>query len=262
MTARLLVGTSGYSYQHWKGVFYPPDVHEPRWLEYYAEHFDAVELNVTFYNLPKPETFTEWHDRTPDGFRFAIKGSRLITHYHRLHDVDEAVATFFDHASGLGGKLDAVLWQLPPRMKPDPERLDAFCALVKHASPARHAFEFRDPAWFAPETYRVLKRHRCALVLADSPSLKTPAELTAPFTYLRFHGGAVLGGSEYSEEELAPWAERARGWLAGGTDVYAFFNNDAHGFALADARRFPALVRGTKEDTKALLRPAGRASER
>jgi uncharacterized protein YecE (DUF72 family) len=261
VTGRFLCGTSGYVYQHWKDVFYPPEVKPPHWLEYYAEHFDAVELNVTYYNLPKRETFEHWRERTPDAFRFAIKGSRLITHYHRLHDVDDAVAEFFKHAAGLGDKLDVVLWQLPPRMHADPERLDAFCALATRVSTVRHAFEFRDAAWFAPEVYAVLRRHGCALCVADSPTLRTPEEITAGFTYLRFHGGRVLYGSEYSAEELEHWARRTRTWLRRGIDVYAFFNNDAHGFAVSDARRLSDLVRGTKRQEG--MRPsAGRVSEK
>jgi uncharacterized protein YecE (DUF72 family) len=258
--ARFVCGTSGYSYQHWKGVFYPPEVKPPHWLEFYADHFDAVELNVTYYNLPKRETFESWREHTPDDFRFVAKGSRLITHYHRLHDVDDAVREYFSRASGLGEKLDAVLWQLPPKMHADAERLDAFCALVNRVSAVRHVFEFRESSWLAPEIYAVLRRHGCALCIANSPTWDTAEEITADFTYLRFHGGRVLYGSEYSPEELEAWADKARKWLGRGIGVYAFFNNDAHGFAVSDAQRLRGYVLGTKKKGR-LRRPVGRASD-
>lgn len=245
--SRLLVGTSGYSYQHWKGVFYPQGLKQAAWLYYYAERFEAVELNVTFYRLPDHEVFEDWRRRTPDGFRFAVKGSRLITHYHRLHDVREAVHTFFRAASGLGNKLEVVLWQLPPKMRADAARLNAFCSLLRRYSKARQAFEFRQESWFAEETYEVLRRHGYALCIANSPGWETAEEITAPFTYLRFHGGRVLYGSDYSEAELRQWARKARRWLGGGTDVYAFFNNDAHGYALGNARRLRELLGGRNE---------------
>lgn len=247
--AAFVCGTSGYSYEHWRGVFYPPEVRQPHRLEYYAQHFGAVELNVTYYNLPKREVFESWRQRTPDDFRFAIKGSRLITHYHRLHDVDEAVATFFEHAAGLGGKLAVVLWQLRAEMKPDAERLDTFCALVARVSKVRQVFEFRDDSWFDEAIYEVLRRHHFGLCIADSPTLKTPQVLTADFTYLRFHGSTKRYDSDYTDAELRPWAKRARGWLDDGRDVFAFFNNDPHGYAVANARRLRELVAGnTRSD--------------
>jgi uncharacterized protein YecE (DUF72 family) len=242
-----VVGTSGYAYQHWKDVFYPRGLAQSKWLEYYAEHFGAVELNVTYYHLPKHEVFESWRKRTPDGFRFAIKGSRLITHYHRLHDVREPVHTFFRAASGLGDKLEVVLWQLPPKMRLDAPRLDEFCRLVGRDSKRRQAFEFREKSWFTEETYEILRRHGCALCIANSPTWETAEEITAPFTYLRFHGGRLLYGSDYSEDELAMWAGKARRWLEAGTDVYAFFNNDMHGYALGNARRLSELLGGMKQ---------------
>ncbi len=255
--SQLLVGTSGYSYEHWKDVFYPSGLKQSAWLEYYAERFDAVELNVTYYHLPKREVFEAWRRRTPDGFRFAIKGSRLITHYHRLHDVRDSVHTFFRAASGLGDKLEVVLWQLPPKMHLDAPRLDDFCTLVARTSKVRQAFEFREKSWFAEETYDVLRRHGYALCIASSPTWETAEEVTAPFTYLRFHGGRVLYGSDYSEDELVMWAGKARRWLDGGSDVYAFFNNDVHGYALGNARRLSELVRGRNQAKKTRVgRPA------
>lgn len=240
--SRFLYGTSGYSYDHWRGSFYPPHTASGDRLAFYATRFPAVELDVTFYRLPAREVFARWRDATPDGFRFAVKGSRLITHFRRLSGAEEAVRTFFEHAAGLGDKLEVVLWQLPPAMTADTARLDAFCALATAATPARHAFEFRNAAWFADETYAVLRAHGCGLCVASSPDDESPDVLTADFTYLRFHGGRTLPDAAYSDAEIAAWAEVARRRLAEGCDVYAFFNNDAHAYAPSDARRLSALV--------------------
>jgi uncharacterized protein YecE (DUF72 family) len=246
MAGRFLWGTSGYSYDHWREVFYPKGMKTGDRLAYYAEHFPAVELNVTHYRLPDRDVFSSWRAQTPDDFRFVLKGSRLITHFKRLLDPKDAVREFFDHASGLRDKLECVLWQLPPKMPADAGRLDAFCEVVGHVSPVRQAFEFRNDTWFAEEVYDVLRRHGCALCVAHSPERKPREVLTAPFTYLRFHGGEKMYDSDYTDQELARWARLARRWLKAGTDVYAFFNNDPHGYAVEDARGLAALVQGTK----------------
>jgi uncharacterized protein YecE (DUF72 family) len=253
MPARFVPGTSGYSYDHWRGVFYPPGLPAAGRLGFYASAFPAVELNVTFYRLPDRDVFVSWRDETPPGFRFVVKGSRLITHSHRLHDADDAVRTLFSHAAGLRGKLEAFLWQLPPNMRADPGRLDAFCALVSNTAPTfagapapRHAFEFRHESWLTEETYAVLRSHGAVLVIPDrAGSPPAPRVLTSGATYLRFHAGVGAGGG-YTDAQLGEWAERARAWLTQGTDVYAFFNNDPAGHAVADARRLSDLVEGTK----------------
>lgn len=243
---RLLVGTSGYSYRHWRGLFYPRELKPSEWLAFYAQQFSAVELNVTFYRLPERDAFESWRRQTPDGFRFVLKGSRLITHYRRLRDIEEALDALLANAAGLGEKLEALLWQLPPKMPADPERLDAFCTLVRSRTPARHAFEFRDETWFGEAVYAVLRAHGCGLVVADAPGREPHDVLAADFTYLRFHGGSGTRDGGYSDAELARWARVARGRLEGdGTDVYAFFNNDFGGHAPTDARRLAKLLAGT-----------------
>jgi uncharacterized protein YecE (DUF72 family) len=239
---RFLYGTSGYSYAHWRDTFYPPRMAPADRLAFYASRFPAVELDVTFYRLPGRDVFARWREVTPETFRFALKGSRLVTHFRRLANADEAVHTFVEHAEGLGDKLEVVLWQLPPSMPPDAERLDAFCTLATSAGPARHAFEFRNPGWFAEETYDVLRAHGCGLCVANAPDGASPDVVTADFTYLRFHGGRALPDAAYSDAELETWADVASRRLLAGCDVYAFFNNDAHAYAPADAQRLSALV--------------------
>lgn len=238
MTGRLVLGTSGYDYPHWRSVFYPPELHHDRLLPFYAEHFGAVEVNATFYRLQSEETFRHWRDTTPRDFRFVLKGSRFLTHVKRLRDAEEPLRTFFGNAKPLGDKLDCVLWQLRPDMKADAERLASFCdALRREAPKVRHAFEFRERSWFSDTVYAVLRAHGHALVIAHSNRWPREEVLTTSWTYLRFHGGEGAYGSAYSERQLHYWADRAREWLGEGMDVYAFFNNDAFGHAVHDARR-------------------------
>ncbi|WP_027719350.1 DUF72 domain-containing protein [Desulfovirgula thermocuniculi] len=244
-TGGLYIGTSGYNYPHWRERFYPPEMPARAWLGFYAEHFNTVELNVTFYRQVQPRTFEKWHETTPPDFRFALKGHRFITHLRRLSDVGEAVASFFRCAAHLEEKLAVVLWQFPPSFQSDEALLAAFCALLREIPPAartRHAFEFRHRSWFAPPTYRILAAGNFALCIGDSPRWPQAEEITADFVYLRFHGGKQLYRSNYSTAELGTWARRIEGWLGQGLDVYAYFNNDAEGHALHNAAELRALV--------------------
>jgi len=245
MKSKAFIGTSGYSYKHWGGVFYPGDVGPSRWLEYYARHFGSVELNVTFYRLPSMAVFKGWEKRTPGRFIFSIKGSRYITHIKRLKDCREPLSLFMRRASGLGKKLSVVLWQLHPKMKADAERLDAFFRILSRSAPARrarHAFEFRHESWFCEEIYALLEKRNHALCIAHSSSWPRVERATADFVYLRFHGCERLYGSLYRKGEMRAWAGRIRRWMGEGRDVYAYFNNDAHGFAVKNAMQLKELV--------------------
>lgn len=246
---RLLVGTSGYNYQHWwNGVFYPRELPQKRWLEFYSQFFDTVELNVSFYRLPERKTFEGWYERTPEHFHFSVKGSRFITHIKRLKDCQEPLQAFFDHAHGLKEKLNVVLWQLPPTFKVNLDRLGAFCSLLANIStstPVRQSFEFRDESWFCPEVYGLLEKHNFSLCLAHSAALPSVERTTADFTYIRFHGGECLYGSNYSEGELRDWSKRIGVWLEDGMDVYGYFNNDAFGFAVKNALTLKELADDT-----------------
>ncbi|MDI6874549.1 DUF72 domain-containing protein [Candidatus Solincola sp.] len=238
--AELRVGTSGWHYAHWRGVFYPIQLPTREWLGFYASHFDTVEINNSFYRLPALETFAVWRDAVPEGFLFAVKANRFITHVKRLRDPREALTNFFRNMDGLREKTGPILFQLPPRWKADPERLRGF---IRALPPGyRYVFEFRDPSWFAPEIYRILEDGGCALCSASSPSFPEARVETADFAFFRFHGGKVLYGSKYSTEELAEWADYARRLLKEGMDVYAYFNNDAFGYAVEDALAFRTLV--------------------
>ncbi len=243
---KVLVGTSGYNYQHWwDGVFYPSDIPQRKWLEYYAQHLDSVELNVSFYRLPKKSVFEGWHRRTPENFIFAVKGSRFITHVKKLNDCEEPLKLFFENASGLGEKLGIVLWQLPPGLHVNEKRLEEFCGLLaqnEFSRNTRHAFEFRHKSWFCDKVYEILRRYKFSLCVAHSNRWPYEKVVTADYVYLRFHGGEILYGSNYSDEELEGWAEKAKDWLSEGRDIYAYFNNDAYGYAVYNALKFGELL--------------------
>lgn len=238
------IGTSGYSYNHWwDGVFYPADVKPSRWLEYYAKYFNTVELNVSFYRLPKKETFEGWRKRTPENFKFVAKGSRFITHIKKLKDVEEPLEVFFKNAPGLKNKLEAVLWQLPPGLKVDIEKLKGFCESLEKWKKIRQAFEFRHQSWFCERVYEVLRQHNFSLCVAHSGRWPPVEEVTADFVYFRFHGGGdVLYSSNYTEKELKNWAAKAKNYLKQEKDVFAYFNNDAHGYAVKNAMRLKELL--------------------
>jgi uncharacterized protein YecE (DUF72 family) len=242
----LYIGTSGYNYPHWwNGVFYPSHLPQKKWLEYYAEYFDTVELNVSFYRLPKKEVFEGWYKRTPKRFLFAVKGSRFITHIKRLKDCRDPLSLLFDHASSLKEKLGVVLWQLPPRFKFQKERLEAFCVLLStlpHSKLHRHAFEFRDESWFCNEAFRILEEFRFALCIAHGSGLPLIERLTSNFIYLRLHGGEVLYGSNYSDKELQQWKGKVQDWRKRKKNVFVYFNNDAYGFAIKNALALKKLA--------------------
>jgi uncharacterized protein YecE (DUF72 family) len=235
----LRIGTSGYEYRHWRGDFYPRKLPHRQWFEHYAERFDSVEINNTFYRLPAPEVFDGWRERAPPGFCFALKYSRYATHMKRLRDPEEALARFLEAAERLRGRLGPILVQLPPHWRADPERLDAFL----RAAPRRHRFavEMRDESWLCDEVYDVLRRRGAALVIHDLIE-RHPSELTAGWTYLRFHGRGY--GGSYSQQALSAWARRIRRWLREGRDVYAYFNNDRGGHAPRNASDLRRLVAG------------------
>ena len=259
--ARAWIGTSGFAYDQWSGPFYPIGLPESRRFDFYTGHFDAVELNVTFYRLPPESAFQRWAQRAPPGFRFVIKGSRYITHVKRLGAGREAVQTLFDRVEALGDRLACVLWQLPPRFRARPDRLAAFLgdlAACAAARRTRHAFELRDASWFTPEIYGLLRRANAAVVLADypfevlapgmrsrdlgRPVIRVPH--TARFAYLRRHGPGTVYGSGYPERMVRSDARWIRRWVEAGKDAFVFYNNDHRGYAVENARLLARLVGG------------------
>ncbi len=273
---RAFIGISGYDYPGWRDTFYPPGVARHSWLGFASRVFNSVELNGTFYSLKSPATFARWAAAVPDdGFVFAIKGGRFITHNLKLRNCDSAMGNFF--ASGilaLGSKTGPFLWQLPASYRFDAARMDGFMrslprtsidaeaiarqhdhrlahgALVHAAArvPYRHAFEVRHPSYFCEEFYAILREHQCAFVIADSAGRYAYAEpVTADFVYVRLHGSTALYASDYTDDELARWRDKIREWMRAPAcrDVYVYFDNDAKVHAPYNAMQLTQLVDGT-----------------
>lgn len=281
MGGHIWIGTSGYSYPHWVGTFYPEAVPQDEWLAYYSAKLDAVEINTTFYGLPKRETFEHWAAQTPADFRFVLKGSRYLTHVRKLKDPADPIGRLMAAAEPLGSRLEGVLWQLPGRWRADAGRLRGFLAALaanERSAGLRHAFEFRDPSWFAPAIYEALAELGAAVVITDwplrvlGPGMRArhggPEAVHVPYTsdwmYVRRHGPGARYQGGYTRSMLAAEARRLRGWAAAGkdamvfigkeglpesrgrsaqgSDAYVFFNNDAWGYAARDARRLKAML--------------------
>jgi uncharacterized protein YecE (DUF72 family) len=223
------VGCSGWNYRHWRELVYPKGLPARRWLEHYATLFDTVEVNTTFYRLPTVTAVRGWVDQSPPGFLFAVKASRFLTHMKRLGDMGEPVRRFWERIDPLvrSKKLGPVLWQLPENFHRNDERL---AYALENLPAGRHCFEFRHPSWFADDVYELLRRHGAALVIGDEPRRPFQTrELTADFTYLRFHHGG--GDGSYSHRQLGVWARRIEEWRRS-VDVYGYFNNDWAGIAV------------------------------
>ena len=222
-------------YDDWRGRLYPEGLAKKRWLERYAEVFDTVELNSTFYRLASRDAVADWVERTPEDFLFAVKASRFLTHMKRLTDLDRGVARFYERIEPMveAGRLGPVLWQLPENFHRDDDRLGA---ALERLPDGRHCFEFRHPSWFAPDVYAALREHGVALVIGDHPKRPFQAhELTADWTFVRFHYGARGRGGNYSKSELEAWKRRIAAWRRR-TEVFAYFNNDWKGYAVDNAR--------------------------
>jgi uncharacterized protein YecE (DUF72 family) len=234
------IGTSGWHYAHWKGPFYPEKLAASKMLEYYTQHFDTVELNNTFYRLPVEGGLETWRESTPDGFLFAAKGSRFLTHMKKLKDPAQGVARFFERVDRLGKKLGPIVFQLPPFWDVNAERLREFLEVL----PPRHkyAFELRNPTWHTEEIYRLLRRHNTAFCIFEIAGAFSGLQITADFTYVRLHGpGGAYQGS-YARETLQTWAERIRGWQKDLRAVYVYFDNDQAAYAVENARALKEMV--------------------
>jgi uncharacterized protein YecE (DUF72 family) len=231
--ADVYIGCSGWNYASWRGAFYPARLPPSQWLSHYARHFGTVEINNSFYRLPEESTFASWREQVPQSFVFAVKASRFLTHLKRLQDPAEPIARLFLRASGLRSKLGPVLYQLPPNLPVDLERLEGFLAALPRGTP--HVVEFRNPAWYVGETFALLEQYGAALCLHDKAGSEIFEPLVGPIMYVRFHGtsGHYHGG--YADKALARWAHRLADTAGAGRDVYAYFNNDPNAMAARNA---------------------------
>lgn len=228
------IGCSGWNYQDWRGRFYPEREPERRWLELYAERFDTVEVNATFYRLPTRDTVSAWATQTPPAFTFAVKASRYLTHVKRLRDVGDGIRLFYERIEPLAaaGRLGPMLWQLPANFHRDDQRLRAWLAVLPDGM---HTIEFRHPSWFVPEVMSALRERGVALTIGDHPQRPFQShEATASWRFVRFHYGSRGRAGNYSSMELDTWARRIAQWRRRET-VFAYFNNDWQCFAPANA---------------------------
>lgn len=247
--ARFLVGTSGWSYPHWHGTFYPEDRPKSRWFEHYVSRFSTVEVNATFYRAFKEATYRKWYEKAPAGFTYVLKAPRLVTHRKYLKEVEAPIRAFCATAALLEEKLGMILLQLPPGMPYEPERLAA--ALDAFEDPGRVAVEFRHDRWLTEEVRDLLREKEAAFCMVDAPRLETPDWVTGRYAYLRLHGRRQWYGSDYTEEELKHAAERMRRAAAAGAEtVFAFFNNDFQGFAPKNALRLQEILGVRKDPVK------------
>ena len=228
------VGCSGWNYSEWRGLVYPEGLPQRLWLEHYATLFDTVEVNATFYRLPKRETVEHWIEATPDGFQFAIKASRYLTHIKRLRNMPTYLPRLLERLEPLLGspKMGPMLWQLPESFRRDDERL---AEALPAFGPCRNAIEFRHPSWFCGPVLELLREHGVGLVIGDHPERPFQTfDPTADFTYVRLHRGARGRRGNYSAAELEVWRRRIAAWRAR-REVYVYANNDWEGFSAKNA---------------------------
>jgi uncharacterized protein YecE (DUF72 family) len=229
LQGKIYIGTSGWSYKHWMGTFYPPGTKHKDRFPYYQKFFKTVELNSPFYHLPPRQTFEKWKDDVPDDFIYAVKASRFITHMKKLNDAGDSLTRLLDNASGLDEKLSIILFQLPPKWEINVERFRAF--LEKLPKGNRYTFEFRDQTWYHDEIYSLLREFNYAFCIYELAGHTSPIEVTANYVYVRLHGPGDKYQGSYSDEVLEEWAARCKDWSDTGKDVYVYFDNDQEGFA-------------------------------
>jgi uncharacterized protein YecE (DUF72 family) len=236
------IGCSGWNYTSWRERFYPKGLPARLWLEHYSQVFDTVEVNNTFYRLPNRDAVANWVKQSPDGFVFAVKASRYLTHIKRLADMDQGVGRYWERIEPLADspKMGPVLWQLPGNFQRDDDRLRH--ALERLPKRTRHCFEFRHESWFHEDVYKLLRKHRAALVIGDTPERPFQTyEITAKWTFVRFHYGRRGRNGNYSKTEIEEWAERLDNWRKE-VEIYAYFNNDWEAYAVHNAIELKRLL--------------------
>jgi uncharacterized protein YecE (DUF72 family) len=243
MTCDIRIGTSGYHYKHWQGPFYTARIPASKLLDFYARHFNTVELNNSFYRLPTVSAFDDWRRSTPSNFVFAVKASRFLTHNKKLKDSQSALEKLLPRIAHLGTKLGPVLFQLPPRWRVNHERLQALLQLLPTS--IRYAFELRDPSWIKPEIDELLARFHAAFCIYELAGYQSPLTVTADFAYVRLHGpGPEKYQHSYDEERLRRWSNQIDDWAKTLKAIYVYFDNDQAGYAPQNALTLKHMVLG------------------
>ena len=237
------IGTSGWSYLHWKNNFYPEGLKSIDWLAYYSNEFPTVEINTTFYHTPREATIEKWHSTAPKDFLFAIKASRYITHLKRLKDCKESLQFFYKSIAAFKNKTGPILFQLPPSFKINIERLKGFIALLNDEY--HYTFEFRHPSWFVDEVYALFSTHKIALCITDLGGHLSPEKITSDFTYLRLHGPKKAYQGSYGSIGLKSWKKKIETWNQTQLSVFCYFDNDEKGYAIQDAKTLKNIINGS-----------------
>ena len=237
---QIRIGCSGWIYRHWRERFYPEKLAQKNWFEFYADTFATVELNTSFYHLPKPETFDKWRDQAPERFRYAVKAPRFITHMKKLKECEEPVEEFLGRARRLRGTIGPILYQLPPRWACNMARLEEFIGLLP--PDLTHVFEFREKSWMSEEVLALLDARRVSFCVHDMPGSTTSRWASGPIAYVRFHGGEGKYWGRYSDEGLLGWTDWIVSQAKSGRDVWCYFNNDIDAHAIHDALTLRAMV--------------------
>jgi uncharacterized protein YecE (DUF72 family) len=234
------IGCSGWNYKHWRGLFYPEGLPQKRWFDHYSATFDTVEINNSFYRLPTPETFEKWRDQAPPGFCYSVKANRFLTQRKKLKDCAEPLERMMGPFRALGDRLGPILYQLPPSLRINLERLEEFLELVPRD--VTNVFEFRDKSWYVPQTLALLDRYGASFCVHDMRGSASERWATGPVAYVRFHGGEGKYWGRYSDEALLGWTD----WIvsqARERPVWCYFNNDIEGHAIHDALTLRSMVR-------------------
>lgn len=245
-SSKIFIGTSGWAYNQWEGLFYPPDLSSSNRLKFFSQHFLTTEVNYSFYRLPRLQTYKKWYAQTPDDFIFALKCSRFITHIKRLKQIKEPWRKFLSNAKNLKQKLGPILFQFPPNFKAKKENIgrlaDFLEFLASDFSEDRFAFEFRHSSWCRAPIYELLEKHRAGWVIADSSQYPKEEKITSDFTYIRMHGPKALYASKYHSKELKDLSLKLKKWAQKGLVCFVYFNNDVGGLAIENARELCNLL--------------------
>ena len=234
------IGCSGWNYRDWRGRFYPEKLPAKDWFAFYAETFDTVEINNSFYRLPKPETYRKWRDQAPDGFCYAVKASRYLTHNKKLKEPEQPLELLIGNGRHLSDRLGPILYQLPPGWKLNRERLEYF--LEQLPGDLTHVLEFREPSWLTEKVLELLDARGIGFCTHDMPGMEVPRRASGKAAYVRFHGPKQKYRGRYPDSVLQGWADWMIAQAKGGRRVWAYFNNDIGGAAIHDALALRSMV--------------------
>lgn len=236
----IFIGTSGWSYKHWKGIFYPDSLPQSKWMNFFITKYTTVEINNSFYKLPEEQTFINWQKAVPDNFIFSVKANRFITHIKRLSNVEDILFLFLERVKLLKDNLGVILFQLPPTFKVNLEKLNGFLMLLPKQF--KYTFEFRNPDWWIQDTFDLLRNFNAAFCIYEMPGMITPREVTSDIVYIRFHSPFDRNLKQFEMPLLMNWAEFILNCSSNGKKIYCYFNNDWFGYAIQDSEMLQEII--------------------